>query len=156
MATNVHELSHMPGKTLIFLADDNPGDVTLLRIALSDNGVDCDLAVFSDGANALAEIVRAESTVEGQPELFVLDLNLPKVDGITLLKRLRSSDVFHHTPVIIWTSSDSPSDQLKSHESGADRHVCKPAKLAAFLGLGGLIKGMLEEATRVRLGAAGI
>lgn len=135
----------MPARHEVFLAEDNAGDVNLLRIALKQNDVDCQLEVYSDGATALTALLHAEAVLDGQPELFVLDLNLPQVDGITLLKRLRSSAVFKDAPVIIWTTSDAPEDRSRSEKFGASRHICKPINLSAFLRLGGVIKEMLEE-----------
>lgn len=135
----------MPPKHPVFLAEDNPGDIDLLRAALDRSGVECDLSVCTDGASALAAIARAETLGAGRrPELFVLDLNLPKVDGLTILRRLRSSAVFRHTPVIMWTTSTASKDQIQSAEFGVNQHIHKPSNLREFIGLGGVIKQILD------------
>jgi len=135
----------VPQKDLIFVAEDNAADANLLRIALRENHVECDVAIFSDGASALAAVVEAENAAEVRPALFVLDLNLPNVNGITILGHIRESTVFKRTPVIVWTSSDSPGDKVLSENSGADRYVCKPNDLETFLQLGGLAKELMAN-----------
>jgi len=132
-------------RDLIFIAEDNPADVDLLKMALSKHGVHCDLTVFTDGSAALEAIGRAELKPDLRPDLFVIDLNLPKVDGISVLRRIRESLVFNHAPIMVWTTSDHPRDQLRSMEFGADTHVTKPGTLMGFLGLGDVIKGMLKK-----------
>jgi DNA-binding response OmpR family regulator len=130
-------------RDLIFVAEDNAADANLLRIALRESQVECDLAIFSDGASALAAVAQAEAVAGTLPALFVLDLNLPNVSGMTILARIRGSSAFQQTPVIVWTSSDSPADQIESERSGADRYVCKPNDLETFLRLGEMAKGLI-------------
>lgn len=134
----------MPDKHSVFLAEDNPGDADLFRLALSKSGLNYNLSVCTDGAAALAAIAHAESAiVDRRPELFVFDLNLPKVDGLALLRRLRSGKVFRETPVIIWTTSELSKDRLQSNEFGA-RHIRKPPNLREFMELGGAIRDILN------------
>jgi CheY-like chemotaxis protein len=133
----------MPQRVLIFVAEDNAADANLLRIALRESQVECDLEVFSDGASALAAVAQVETASHAQPALFVLDLNLPKVNGMTLLARIRGSATFRRIPIIVWTSSDSPEDQIASERSGADRFISKPNDLDTFLRLGEMAKGLL-------------
>jgi two-component system, chemotaxis family, response regulator Rcp1 len=131
-------------KGLIFIAEDNEADANLLRIALVENQVEFELAVFSDGASALAAVEQAGKAAS-LPALFVLDLNLPAVDGLAILARIREQDVFNHTPVIVWSSSDSPRDKLLSEKAGANCYVSKPNDLATFLRLGELAKSLMVE-----------
>jgi DNA-binding response OmpR family regulator len=130
-------------KNLIFVAEDNVADATLLRIALHESQVDCDLEVFNDGATALEAVAQAETAFELRPDLFVLDLNLPHVNGMTILARIRRSPAFQGVPVIVWTSSDAPADRIESVKSGADRFISKPHNLETFLRLGELAKGLI-------------
>ena len=136
----------MSDKHAVFLAEDNPGDADLFRLALTKSGLHYDLSVCTDGAAALAAIAQAENArADKRPELFVLDLNLPKVDGFALLRRLRRSPVFRETPIILWTTSDASKDRLQSREFGANQHILKPSTLREFMALGGVIKGILDE-----------
>jgi CheY-like chemotaxis protein len=135
----------MAGTNVIFLAEDNPGDVALFKLALQKHEVPCTLAIHNDGASALSAIDRAETVAENErPDLFVLDLNLGHVGGIALLKRVRESPIFNETPVVIWTTSDSEADRQRSEQFGASRHICKPVYLEDFLKLGALFGAMLE------------
>jgi DNA-binding response OmpR family regulator len=134
----------------IFIAEDNAADVNLLRIALRESQVECELAVFNDGAAALAAIVEANL----RPALFILDVNLPNVNGITILARIRTNTVFDRTPVIVWTTSDSLEDKQRSENSGADQHVCKPTDLSSFLRIGELVKVTIAAARPLAGGAA--
>jgi CheY-like chemotaxis protein len=78
----------MNGRTAILLAEDSPADVYLFREALKAHTVDADLFVFEDGEAALSFMVASEHDGP-HPQLFVLDLNLPKIDGLGLLRHLR-------------------------------------------------------------------
>jgi DNA-binding response OmpR family regulator len=129
----------------IFIAEDNAADVNLLRIALRESRVECELAVFCDGASALAAVVEANL----RPSLFILDVNLPNVNGIAILARIRTSTVFGRTPVIVWTTSDAPEDKMRSEKCGADKHVCKPTDLASFLRIGELVRQTIAAARPV-------
>jgi DNA-binding response OmpR family regulator len=126
----------------IFIAEDNAADVNLLRIALRESLVECELAVFCDGAAALAAVVEGSL----RPALFILDVNLPNVNGMTILSRIRTSTVFGRTPVIVWTTSEAPEDKMRSEKCGADRHVCKPTDLASFLRIGELVRQTIAAA----------
>jgi DNA-binding response OmpR family regulator len=134
----------MAAKPIVFLAEDNAGDINLLRLALSKHRVDCELVVFGDGASALIAIARAETGLDAVPGLFIIDLNLPKMDGLTLLRHLRASDTFHQTPVVMWTTSDSASDRAQSERLGASRHLCKPGDLRSFMDLGLMVQNILH------------
>jgi CheY-like chemotaxis protein len=94
----------------IVLAEDNPADVGLVRAALREHGVDCELHVIGDGEEALPFIdsLDLDSKIPC-PDLLLLDLYLPKRDGNEILKYLRASERCARTPVVL-TSSDAPSD----------------------------------------------
>jgi CheY-like chemotaxis protein len=128
----------------IFLAEDSPADVYLFREALKAHTVDADLLVFEDGEAALAFLVASERDGP-HPQLFVLDLNLPKVDGLTLLRHLRHSVRFANSLVIILTSSNHPADRAESIRLGATRFLSKAASISDFLDLGREIKLLLRQ-----------
>lgn len=130
----------------VLLADDNPSDVYLIREALREHSVDCILRVVSDGKDALG-IISGE-TENARPEslsLIILDLNLPRHDGIEILQKIRESACLEHVPVVVLTSSDSPRDRVLANELGATRYLRKPSSLDEFLGLGAIFKDLLGQ-----------
>jgi|ERR1700733_3719899 len=130
----------------VLLAEDNPSDVYLIREALREHSVDCILRVASDGKDALGIISRdAPDAAAGRISLIILDLNLPRHDGIEILHKLRETTRFEYIPVVVLTSSDSPSDRLKATALGATRYLRKPSNLDEFLGLGAIFKELLGQ-----------
>ncbi len=128
----------------VLLAEDNPSDVYLIREALREHDVDCSLRVASDGKDALSIIAGAVSGAgAGAISLVILDLNLPRHDGIEILQKLRESPALEHVPVVVLTSSDSPRDRLVANQLGATRYLRKPSNLEAFLSLGAVFKELL-------------
>ncbi|HTS66630.1 MAG TPA: response regulator [Candidatus Acidoferrales bacterium] len=129
----------------ILLAEDNPADVYLIREALQDHGVRCTMRVATDGKEVL-EIVGGESaqTIESF-SLIILDLNLPRHDGIEILERIKAGGLAH-VPVVVLTSSDSPRDRLLATQLGARQYLRKPSNLDQFLALGAVFKDLLETA----------
>jgi two-component system, chemotaxis family, response regulator Rcp1 len=127
----------------VLLADDNPSDVYLIREALREHGVDCVLHVVSDGKEALGAI--SGETGAGSISLIILDLNLPRHDGIEILQKLRESAWFDHVPVVVLTSSDSPRDRVLASQLGATRYLRKPSSLEEFLNLGAVFKDLLGQ-----------
>ena len=133
-------------KSRILLAEDNDGDVFLVRRALAKKGLSHELVVAHDGEEALTWLDDHSGTSNGSsaPDLIMLDLNLPRVDGAQLLSHIRKSDWFSHTPVIVLTSSDSPKDRQTAMELGANRYFRKPTDLASFMDLGRIIEETLK------------
>jgi CheY-like chemotaxis protein len=128
----------------ILLAEDNPADVLLVREALEDRGVNYDLHVLSDGAQAvrfIEEIDRDQAL--HCPRLILLDLHLPKVDGDAILRSLRASERCGQTAVVIMTSSDSPRDLESATRNAALHYFRKPATLEQFLLLGDVVKSIV-------------
>src|SRR4051812_20488318 len=101
----------------IFLAEDNPADVYLIRQSLHEHGIPCQLDVASDGEQALHFLRHQTLFASGTaPALILLDLNLPKHDGIEVLQHVRQNQRLASVPVILLTSSDSPKDRLTATE----------------------------------------
>ncbi len=121
----------------IVLVEDNEGDVFLVRRALNRTAVPYELRHVSNGEDAL-QIV-AENGEGQRPDIFILDLNLPRFSGGEVLSRIRANAAFDTTPVMVLTSSDSSRDRVRAMELGADRYFCKPTDLTAFMGLGPII-----------------
>ncbi len=139
-------------KTRILLAEDNDGDVFLVRRALEKRGLSHELVLAHNGEEALVWLDDHSGDKNGDlpPDLILLDLNLPRVDGGQLLSHIRKSDSFSRTPVIVLTSSDSPKDRQMALELGANLYFRKPTDLASFMDLGRII----EETLQVAPGAA--
>ena len=130
----------------ILLAEDNPADVYLIREALKEHHVDCSVRVASDGQEVLRIIAGETSGDTAQRlRLIILDLNLPRHDGIEILERLRDTNTMSGVPVVILTSSDSPRDRLLASQLGATRYLRKPSSLEQFLDLGAVFKDLLGQ-----------
>jgi DNA-binding response OmpR family regulator len=115
----------------IFLVEDNLADVLLVQEALNARQIPAALTVVSDGERALKELAALNPT--DLPNLVILDLNLPRVNGWDILRKLRSAAKFAHSAILILTSSQIPSDRVEAERLGADAFVSKPIKLDDFL-----------------------
>ncbi len=130
----------------ILLAEDNPGDVFLVRRALEKQALDFDLIVVEDGQAALHYLDRADSDESViRPDLAMLDLNLPRATGSRILLRIRQSLRCATIPVIVVTSSDSPLDHEAAEKLGANHYFQKPGDLAGFMQLGTIVKRLLDD-----------
>jgi len=132
-------------KSRIFLAEDNSGDVELLKMALKTAGVECELIVVIDGREAL-DFVRQQGKYANHepPDLAVLDLNLPKNDGLEVLEALRGNAAFAGVPVAIVSSSSAPQELAKMQSLRVDRFIPKPADLDQYLKIGTTLKELLQ------------
>ena len=129
----------------ILLAEDNPADVYLIREALREHGVVFTLRVAADGKEMLAFLSGEPSPLTPEiPQLIILDLNLPRHDGIEILQRVRATTRLSRVPVVVLTSSDSPRDRMLATELGATRYLRKPSSLEQFLELGAVFKELLS------------
>jgi CheY-like chemotaxis protein len=129
----------------ILLAEDNPADVYLIRTALEEHGVDVPLQVVADGKEVLQILHQQEALPVSQLQLIILDLNLPRHDGIEILQRLRDTKSLADIPVVVLTSSDSPRDRVVASQLGATRYLRKPSNLDQFLNLGAVFKEVLGQ-----------
>jgi chemotaxis family two-component system response regulator Rcp1 len=119
----------MASKTArIVLVEDNPGDVLLVRRALQEKGIAAELTCFEDGQKALESLAQRDA-----PDLLLLDLNLPKIEGFELLTKIRSTPKLSAVPVVILTSSESPGDMQRTALLGAACYITKPSGLGDFL-----------------------
>jgi len=118
----------------ILLVEDNPGDVRLTIEALREGKVRNNLSVVSDGMEAMAFLHR-EGKYDGapQPDLILLDLNLPKKDGREVLEEIKADDQLKHIPVVILTTSRAEHDVLRSYNLHANCYVTKPVDLDQFI-----------------------
>jgi CheY-like chemotaxis protein len=123
----------------ILLAEDNPADVYLIEEALREHEVPFQITVAEDGEVAIGMIVAGQV----QPDLILLDLNMPKRSGGEVLTRLRQDSKCQAIPVIVLTSSDSPSDREEALKLGATSYIRKPTGLDEFLQIGAAIKNLV-------------
>jgi DNA-binding response OmpR family regulator len=117
----------------------------LVREAIKQEDLPVEVHVASDGAQALEFFRKAESESDAPcPDVLILDLNLPKIDGFEVLRNIRASKRYGQIPVIIMTSSDSPGDKRAGAELGA-AYFQKPPNYTEFLKIGPTLKRFLEE-----------
>jgi CheY-like chemotaxis protein len=125
------------------LAEDNPADVYLIRAALEEHGITLPLQVADDGREVLDIIAQHEAASENLFCLIILDLNLPRHDGIEILQELMTKKHLTGVPVVVLTSSDSPRDRMLASRLGVARFLRKPSNLEQFLNLGAAFKELL-------------
>lgn len=118
----------------ILLVEDNPGDVMLVREAMLDNKIGNELHHVSDGRAALRFLAR-EAPYEHapRPDLVLLDLNLPLLDGREVLAAIKSSKEWCEIPVVVMTSSQAEADIVASYKLKANCYVTKPLDLDQFM-----------------------
>jgi len=120
----------------ILLVEDNQSDEKLTILAFKKCGVTNDVVVARDGAEALDHIFgtgkQADGDVHELPAVVLLDLKLPKVDGMEVLRRIRADDRTKFLPVVVLTSSKEDEDILGSYSLGANAYVRKPVEFAQF------------------------
>ena len=114
----------------IVLVEDNPADVYLVKRALREKGIEFVMTCFEDGEKALKAL--SENGSEA-PDIILLDLNLPKTDGVKVLETIRAIPELAGVPVGILTSSESPSDMERTTVLGAARYIKKPSTLDDFM-----------------------
>jgi len=118
----------------ILLVEDNADDVELTLRAFRKNNIANEVAVASDGAEALKHLFGAEGAEPPPlPALVLLDLKLPKVDGLDVLKRIRADERTRLLPVVILTSSREQRDLVNGYSLGANSYVRKPVDFQEFI-----------------------
>ena len=121
----------------ILLVEDNPNDVELTMRALQKQNLASKVFVVKDGAEALEFIFAtgafAERKIENRPKVVLLDLKLPKVDGIEVLRRIKSDERTKQTPVVMLTSSQEERDVLDTYNLGVNSYIVKPVDFSNFV-----------------------
>lgn len=120
----------------ILLVEDNPDDEALTIRALKANNLRNEIVVARDGAEAVDFLfgtgAYAERDMTSQPELVLLDLNLPKLNGLEVLKKIRSDNRTQLLPVVVLTTSDEDRDRVDSYRFGANSYIGKPVNFEKF------------------------
>lgn len=122
---------------MILLVEDNPRDEALTLRALKKNNVCNEVVVARDGVEAL-DYLFGDGTSAGRepremPQLILLDLKLPRVDGLQVLEKIRAAECTRRLPVVVFTSSSEEEDLINSYNLGANSYVRKPVDFEQFL-----------------------
>jgi two-component system response regulator len=119
----------------ILLADDNATDAELTIRALEIGGIKQQVVWVQDGEAALQYVFRQgvyANRPEGNPRLMLLDLHMPKIDGLDVLAKIKADPATRSTPVVIMSSSDQESDMARSYERHANSYIVKPVDFKQF------------------------
>ena len=130
---------HLPHRrAVILLADDDAGDQELTRRALQQDVLQVDLRVVSDGKEAMDYLLRREKYIDNdiapRPDLILLDLNMPRLNGQRVLEQLRDDPDLDPIPVIVLTTSNHEQDIVRSYELGCNSFIQKPVEVQPFIG----------------------
>ena len=127
----------MNGQVEILLVEDNPNDAELALRALKKNNLANNVAVVTDGEEALdfvfARGAYSHRKIENGPKVILLDLKLPKVDGLEVLRAIKSDPVTRIIPVVVLTSSKEERDIVESYKLGANSYIVKPVEFDKFV-----------------------
>lgn len=120
----------------ILLVEDNPNDLELALIALERSQLANDVVVVRDGAEALDYLFRRKlyaDRQDGNPAVLMLDLKLPKVDGLEVLESIRKTEALRSIPVVMLTSSREEPDLDRAYQLGVNAYVVKPVQFKEFV-----------------------
>jgi two-component system response regulator len=121
----------------ILLVEDNPADIQITQRAVRESAMPVELIVVRDGQEALDYLLRTGSHATSEtwrsPTLILLDLNLPRVDGREVLRRIRSTPDLRSVPVVVLSTSNRPQDVEDLYAAGANTYINKPQEFARFV-----------------------
>jgi two-component system response regulator len=116
----------------ILLVEDNKADQTIIERALEDGKISCLLTIAHNGQEALDQI-EALKKVNDLPDLILMDINMPIMDGKQTLKKIRSDDSIKHIPIIMLTTSTRDKDVMESYQLGVNAYLSKPIENDDFM-----------------------
>ena len=118
----------------ILLVEDNPGDIRLTKEVLKEGKISNTLNVVTDGEEALMYLMKEGKYASAEsPDLILLDLNLPKIDGRQVLEQIKNHPKLKIIPVIVLTTSEAEQDVLKMYENHANCYITKPVDFEQFI-----------------------
>jgi CheY-like chemotaxis protein len=118
----------------VLLVEDDPGDILMTREAFEEHKIGNRLSVVSDGIEALAYLRQEGPYADAvRPDLILLDLNLPRRDGLQVLQEIKSDESLRQTPVVVLTTSQADEDILRSYQLHANAYVTKPVDFDRFI-----------------------
>jgi CheY-like chemotaxis protein len=131
----------------LLVIEDNDADVFLIKRALQENGIRADVTVCSDGESAVRTLNSSE--MRNPPDAIIIDLALPQVEGLEVLRKILNRPAYVGTPIMVFTSSPSPSDKHRVELLTGARYVRKPSGLDNFLrAVAENVKAMFDMAPR--------
>lgn len=116
----------------IILVEDNKDDIYLIELALKSLETKSNLFPFNTGSLALQYLKDLINDKKELPDLIMLDVNLPKITGLDILKKIKQNKIVGKIPIVVFTSSDSASDMEYCYENGADLYLLKPNNINDF------------------------
>jgi CheY-like chemotaxis protein len=124
-------------EAVVLLVEDNPAEQNLARRSFQKSQLNADLRIVSDGEEALDYLNRrkqfSDPASSPTPDIILLDLNLPKIDGKQVLKSIKSTEELANIPVVVLTTSKKEEDILKSYELGCSSFLVKPVEVEEFV-----------------------
>ena len=118
----------------ILLVEDNLGDVRLTQEALNDSKLHNNLSIVRDGIEAMTFLKKQDEYEQAPtPDIILLDLNLPRKDGIEVLEEIKDDELLRRIPVVVLTTSDADQDILRSYDLHANCYITKPVDLDRFV-----------------------
>ena len=121
--------------TKILLVEDNPVDIDLTKRAFKKQNLDCEIQIANDGEEACQALKDWESGNTTPPNIILLDLKMPRMNGFDVLKVFKNSEVSRSIPIIVLTSSNEEKDINAAYEYGANSYLLKPIDYGEFLDL---------------------
>lgn len=137
------------GSPCVLAVEDNPGDVRLLKEGVATTDVPVDLTVCNNGSTAVEWLTGEECVGRDEPQLILLDLNVPGKSGYEVLQTVRNDTRFNDVPVVVVSSSQNPDDVQRVYEESANAYLTKPADPDEYI-------RMIAAAIRFWLPAANI
>jgi CheY-like chemotaxis protein len=128
----------------VLVIEDNSADVDLLKRAFASHGIKQEIVALDDGEQAIRFLDDLHSTPD--VDLVIIDLNIPKHDGIEVLNRYRTHPLMVDVPVVVFTSSGSPAERNRAMTLGVTAYLRKPMELDEYLALGATFRDMLAKA----------
>jgi two-component system, chemotaxis family, response regulator Rcp1 len=118
----------------VLIVDDNPADVELIREAFAENGIAACIEVAEGGAQAIGRLRREEPyATAARPDLVLLDLRMPSVDGHQVLSAIKGDPRLRAIPVVVMTSSEHPADVASAYGAAANTYIVKPVQWGRLL-----------------------
>ncbi|WP_103665006.1 response regulator [Gracilimonas amylolytica] len=123
-----------PKEIHILLVEDNEGDIVLTREALDEGRIKNSISVVRDGWEAIQYLEKNEGYEDAiEPDLVLLDINLPKMNGHKVLQHIKTHDELKHIPVIMLTTSSDDVDIIKSYKNHSNCYITKPVDINSFI-----------------------
>lgn len=127
--------SFFESPTKILLVEDNPVDIDLTRRAFKKQNIECDIQIANDGEEACRALSDWENGLIEPPNIILLDLKMPRMNGFDVLKVFKKSEISRNIPIIVLTSSNEEKDINMAYEYGANSYLLKPIDYGEFLNL---------------------